>query len=92
VILGIIVVKYGSLAANTGIIRGIAPAVMGILIAVVIKMCQDQVRNKWGYLAVLVVFALIFLLKINPVFLILTSVIIAVVCRFLYKGGKDNAA
>ena len=90
--LGILAVKYSSVSMKPGIIRGIAPAVMGVIIALVIRMSTEQMRAKWGVFVIIAVFALIFFVKINPVFLILASVLIAVICRCIKKEGGTDAS
>ncbi|MCE1246631.1 MAG: chromate transporter [Firmicutes bacterium] len=92
IVLGILAVKYSAVSMKPGIVRGIAPAVMGVIVALVVRMSTEQMKAKWGYLIIPVVFALIYFFKVNPVFMILGALIIAIICRCLMKEGGGDAS
>ena len=61
--LGALYVHYGDLPLTQGIVRGLAPAAAGLMVATGIKMAFAEIRRPWKVVIVLTGFILIGLMR-----------------------------
>ncbi len=67
---------FKSLNVNQGILSGLAPAVCGVLVAMVYKMSKEHIKHGWGILLMVVSVLLLFYYKVPPYILIVASMIL----------------
>lgn len=61
--LGSLYVRFGELPLTQGIVRGLAPAAAGLMVATGIKMAYAEIRRPWKVLIVVIGFILIGLMR-----------------------------
>lgn len=61
--LGALYVEFGESPLTQGIVRGLAPAAAGLMVATGIKMALAEIRRPWKFLIVLIGFILIGLMR-----------------------------
>ncbi|MEA4847195.1 MAG: chromate transporter [Clostridiaceae bacterium] len=71
--------KFRHLKQVTWIIRGIRPAVLGLIAAACIKIGKDSIVDIKGVVIALLVFLGVYKLKINPIIMILISGVLGVI-------------
>ncbi|MFN0304309.1 MAG: chromate transporter [Burkholderiales bacterium] len=61
--LGSLYVRFGEIPVTQGIVRGLAPAAAGLMVATGLKMAFAEIRRPWKVLIVLIGFILIGLMR-----------------------------
>ncbi len=76
VILASVLISFKTLNLQTDAIKGMAPAVVGVLTALVMKMAREHIDKWWGIIFLAGTVLMIFYLKTPPYLLIFLSMLI----------------
>jgi chromate transporter len=72
-VLASLLVSFPQLALEDIAVRGLRPAVIGVLAALVLRMSFENIKSRTGYLLVLISAGLMFFLRIPPYIIIITA-------------------
>ncbi len=72
-------------------LKGINVAVAALLTSVIVKFSKKTIKNIWNALFMLLAFALIYFLKVQSVWIIISSLMIGCLLT-LYKQKKEKAS
>jgi chromate transporter len=78
IILAALLVSFPGLALEDTAVRGLRPAVIGVLFALVLRMSVQNIRKRWGYALVIVSASLMFFWGVAPYFIIITALLLGV--------------
>lgn len=78
VILAILLLCLESVNFSNNAVKGLAPAVVGVLVAVVLKMACERIDKWWGILFMVATFLLIYYMKTPPYLTIFLAIAIGV--------------
>lgn len=86
--LGILIVSVKSInIEGSGMISGLAPAVFGVLVAIIIRMSAEHIKKTWTVLLMALSALTLFYLKI-PTYVPIIAAIVLGISHFLIAGMK----
>jgi len=84
--LGVLTVSMGKVGLQGGALKGMAPAVAGILVAMVFKLSREHVRQWWGVVLVAGSTVAMYFLKVPPHVVIIAAIAAAWLIWMLGAG------
>lgn len=81
---------YQDNPAVISIFKGIRPVVVALIASPMIKMARKSNKKWWAWTATAVSLALVAFLKVSPIYIIITTIVIAVALSLGEKNGKEG--
>jgi chromate transporter len=90
IILAALLVSFPGLALEDTAVRGLRPAVIGVLLALVLRMSVQNIKKRWGYVLVIISAALMFFLRVPPYIIIIIALISGIAFWLYEEKTKDR--